>query len=615
VDGVNLRQLLAGGRVSPREALAIVPQICDALQYAHDSGIVHRDIKPANILIDRRGRVKVADFGLAKIVGNRAELPPGQAASPNGPAGSLTDTAKVLGTPHYMSPEQVAAPGEVDHRADIYALGVVFYQMLTGELPGKRIEPPSTKVRIDVRLDEVVLRALESQPDRRYQQISEVKTLVETIAATPASGDPSQLMSAAGAKREPWMAFCVTLAFAGTVLGGILCQLIPKHVLDGELVGMFLLLALLTPLLAWQLRRRASRTACLAWFKAGAWLAWAGSLPLGAFPVFFLSDLRQQHYQWHPAAGEVVVLALIWIGSLTLPVCGFRLWRAASQSQKHLGLPAMLAIGSILLGIMVAILLTNRPRWLLGQPTASDLGDARSIGATRLTTSYRFGPVIERVIQARETGTNCFLNLATAELLTPPSAIAELLGDNDQLWQAWDIESETRPFQYVTWLRQSGADLMLHNRQEILGFDGFFCLAHGPTAENWDSWDSITPEQTVFVGEFGVWSRRYQVDKKAIAPEYVDGAPHNMSQAKQHSPGKLGAPVVSDLTREQSVTYYFRTRESVSGLLQIAGFTDTPRGVKIRYKLVQKVPQNRGQDPLEISRQLEAGSETNRNKP
>jgi hypothetical protein len=69
------------------------------------------------------------------------------------------------------------------------------------------------------------------------------------------------------------------------------------------------------------------------------------------------------------------------------------------------------------------------------------------------------------------------------------------------------------------------------------------------------------------------------------------------------------------LTREQSVTYYFRTREGVSGLLQIAGFTDTPRGVKIRYKLVQKVPQNRGQDPLEISRQLEAGSETNRNKP
>jgi serine/threonine protein kinase/capsular polysaccharide biosynthesis protein len=188
VDGVNLRQLMHTGRVSARETLAIVPQICDALQFAHDQGIVHRDIKPENVLLDRRGRVKVADFGLAKIVGGNQPLTPSdgeRVAKPGEGSPALTDAGKVMGTPHYMSPEQIDAPGEVDHRADIYALGVVFYQMLTGELPGKRIEPPSRKVHIDVRLDEVVLRALEKNPELRYQQASVFKTQVETIATTP----------------------------------------------------------------------------------------------------------------------------------------------------------------------------------------------------------------------------------------------------------------------------------------------------------------------------------------------------------------------------------------------------------------------------------------------
>jgi tetratricopeptide (TPR) repeat protein/predicted Ser/Thr protein kinase len=185
VDGVNLRQLLHGGRVSPREALAIVPQICDALQFAHDQGIVHRDIKPENILLDRRGRVKVADFGLAKIMagqgGEPAPAAPGAAPGP-----LLTESGKIMGTPQYMAPEQKEHPDAVDHRADIYALGVVFYQMLTGELPGTKIEPPSSKVQIDVRLDEVVLRALERKPELRYQQASVLKTQVETIVQTPA---------------------------------------------------------------------------------------------------------------------------------------------------------------------------------------------------------------------------------------------------------------------------------------------------------------------------------------------------------------------------------------------------------------------------------------------
>jgi tRNA A-37 threonylcarbamoyl transferase component Bud32 len=170
VDGLNLRQVLDAERMAPREALAIVPQICDALQYAHDHGIVHRDIKPENILLNRQGQVKIADFGLAKLVG--ADV-------------STRAAERVLGTPQYMAPEQVEHPAEVDHRADIYSLGVVFYQMLTGEFPAKLTEPPSKKVAIDVRLDEVVMRALEKDPERRYQQVSQVKTQMETIASSP----------------------------------------------------------------------------------------------------------------------------------------------------------------------------------------------------------------------------------------------------------------------------------------------------------------------------------------------------------------------------------------------------------------------------------------------
>ena len=191
VDGVNLRQLHAAGRIAPREALAIVPQICDALQYAHDQGIVHRDIKPENILLDRRGRVKVADFGLAKIVEGR-DASPGrpQTTGPAVPA-SLTEAGKVMGTPKYMAPEQLEAPGDVDHRADIFSLGVVFYEMLTGELPAGKFQPPSRKVQMDVRLDEVVLHALEKEPERRYQHAGEVKTAVETITGTPEGSVPA----------------------------------------------------------------------------------------------------------------------------------------------------------------------------------------------------------------------------------------------------------------------------------------------------------------------------------------------------------------------------------------------------------------------------------------
>src|SRR5262249_44198111 len=132
---------------------------------------VHRDIKPENILLDKKGRVKIADFGIAKMLGRKpAEY-------------TLTGPWQVVGTLHYMAPEQMEKPLTVDHRADIYSLGVVFYEMLTGELPLGRFVPPSQKVQVDIRLDEVVLHAMEREPERRYQHASDVKTDVESIAS------------------------------------------------------------------------------------------------------------------------------------------------------------------------------------------------------------------------------------------------------------------------------------------------------------------------------------------------------------------------------------------------------------------------------------------------
>ncbi len=184
VDGANLRAIMERSLISPKEALTIVPQICDALQYAHDRGIVHRDIKPENILLDREGTVKVADFGLAKLIpGQQATSPCAHTAQKTSGASILTGDGKIMGTPAYMAPEQLDTPLSVDHRADIYALGVVFYQMLTGQLPGTRISPPFRKHIADSALNGIVQKALEPDPIQRYQQASIMKTSLETLSA------------------------------------------------------------------------------------------------------------------------------------------------------------------------------------------------------------------------------------------------------------------------------------------------------------------------------------------------------------------------------------------------------------------------------------------------
>jgi len=179
VEGANLRELMDAGGMTPTQALDVVRQVCDALQYAHGEGVVHRDIKPENILVDSQGRVKITDFGLARLVGDVA-----------GPR--LTWTRQVMGTPHYMAPEQASSAPDVDHRADIFALGVLLYELLTGRLPVGRYKAPSETTSSDPRLDEIVMKAMEHEREQRYQDVRAVKRDLEFLArqVVDLGGDP-----------------------------------------------------------------------------------------------------------------------------------------------------------------------------------------------------------------------------------------------------------------------------------------------------------------------------------------------------------------------------------------------------------------------------------------
>ncbi len=178
VAGSTLAEHLRDHRPDEAVVLNIAGQICDALAYAHEEGIVHRDIKPSNILLDARGRVKVADFGLAKVA---------MEAHPSVMEGAMfTRTGLAMGTPEYAAPEQISGQDRVDHRADLFSLGVLLYEMLTGQVPRGVFDPPSRKSGTDPRFDPIVIRAMQEHPGRRYPSAAEMKADLLPLAHPPA---------------------------------------------------------------------------------------------------------------------------------------------------------------------------------------------------------------------------------------------------------------------------------------------------------------------------------------------------------------------------------------------------------------------------------------------
>lgn len=173
IEGTDVQRMITQKkRLKPSHAHAITAHVCDALAYAHERGLIHRDIKPANIMISRDGEVKVADFGLAKAV--------------NAGASGLTQSGMVLGTLHYMAPETLILGVDVDQRADIYAVGVMLYQMLTGRLPAGVFKLPSEQVEgLDPRFDDIIDRAMREDRTERYQSTREMREDLDVMLTHP----------------------------------------------------------------------------------------------------------------------------------------------------------------------------------------------------------------------------------------------------------------------------------------------------------------------------------------------------------------------------------------------------------------------------------------------
>lgn len=181
IDGTSMREVIDSRQIPATAKLEMIAQVCKALDYAHKNGVIHRDIKPANILIDRQGNARVADFGIAQIIGV--------------PDGEMTSSEVVMGTLAYMSPEQKVSSTNVDQTTDIYAIGIIIYEILLGKKPLGHFKLPSEiDASISPRYDEIVQKCLATEAKDRYQSAVDLKNeLMDILGGGQSARLPEEL--------------------------------------------------------------------------------------------------------------------------------------------------------------------------------------------------------------------------------------------------------------------------------------------------------------------------------------------------------------------------------------------------------------------------------------
>ena len=325
VDGHNLREELAEKSLSAADALALAIQLCGPLQQAHERGIFHRDIKPENILITREGTVKIADFGIAKLVlDDRAS-----------PSLETQDTVG-MGSPRYMAPEQFQSARNVDQRADIYSLGVVLFEALTGDLPGDSIEPPSQSRGVHPEVDLILKKCLAHQPNDRYATVTELREALESTQ-TQHKALPSTIISQVASRAALSTGASLVLAPIATAY---FLMMLERN------------------------RLNAVRDSTLA-------LVFSIELILVALPAFYgtffgwrvLGELRGRMGK-KPGLDSAFVAGLSWPLILTVVLTGGAIWSIADAFHSSPPLPFLMTVSLVLGGWMAAKLALRTYHWV-----------------------------------------------------------------------------------------------------------------------------------------------------------------------------------------------------------------------------------------------------------